>query len=226
MLKIMIVEDDNNINELIEYALSSNGFEVFKYTDGSNLINNITTNKPDLLILDIMLPGKDGISLLKEIRANSGISDLYIIMLTAKSTEIDKIKGFDLGADDYIIKPFSIMELVARVKSIIRRSNTIVKKSNIIEFKQLCIYPQNRRVTIQDEEINLTFKEFELLLYLVENEDIVLSREQILCKVWNYEFQGESRTLDIHVTSLRKKLLSYGDIIKTIRNIGYVIRFK
>lgn len=226
MLKIMIVEDDNNINELIEYALSSNGFEVFKYTDGSNLINNITTNKPDLLILDIMLPGKDGISLLKEIRANSGISDLYIIMLTAKSTEIDKIKGFDLGADDYITKPFSIMELVARVKSIIRRSNTIVKKSNIIEFKQLCIYPQNRRVTIQDEEINLTFKEFELLLYLVENEDIVLSREQILCKVWNYEFQGESRTLDIHVTSLRKKLLSYGDIIKTIRNIGYVIRFK
>lgn len=219
---IYLVEDDKNIQELIKYTLESHDFQVTAFDSGEELKNNIKNNNIDLLILDIMLPGKDGLSILKEIRKDESKKALPVILLTAKSSELDKVKGLDLGADDYITKPFSVLELVSRVKALLRRTSSI-KNSYIYEYKSLILDETKRSVTVNGENITLTFKEFELLMYLLKNKELVLKRESIISEVWGFDFEGESRTVDVHVATLRNKLGDWSKYIHTIRNIGYKI---
>lgn len=221
MNKIFIVEDDENIRELLLYALNSNGFEAMGFESAESFWNEISENIPDIVLLDIMLPKESGTDILKKIRKNEKTKNLPAIMLTAKSTEMDKVKSFSYGADDYITKPFSVLELVARIKAVLKRADK--DKSDNIVFKNITIIPEKRLVSVDDENIQLTYKEFELLLYLIKNKEIVLSRNQILENIWGYEFEGESRTVDMHIKTLRKKLLDSGKYIKTIRSVGYMI---
>lgn len=224
MALIYIVEDDKNIRELISYALKSEGHETLGLDDGNQLKKALDEKLPQLLILDIMLPGEDGLSILKKLKGNSKTEKLPVIMLTAKSEEYDKILGLDLGADDYISKPFSVLEFLSRVRALLRRcsyNENIIKDENILEKDKLIINLDSREVIIDGELIDLTYKEYELLRYLFENKNIVVTRNMIMAEVWGYEYEGESRTLDVHIRSLRQKLKSYGDIIHTVRNVGY-----
>lgn len=218
MTKIFCVEDDKSIRDLIIYALSNEGFEVKGFEDFKSMRKGLEIETPDLFLLDIMLPGEDGLFILDWLRHNS-YKDTPAIMLTAKDHEIDKVKGLDLGADDYITKPFSILELCARVRAILRRVSQ--DDSTIIEAKGIRIDKISRRVYVDDSEIELTYKEFELLAYLVQNKGIVLSRDKIMSEIWGFDFEGESRTVDVHIAFLRQKLGKKGQYIKTIRNVGY-----
>lgn len=218
MTKIFCVEDDKSIRDLIIYALSNEGFEVKGFEDFKSMKKGLEGETPDLFLLDIMLPGEDGLFILDWLRHNS-YKDLPVVMLTAKDHEIDKVKGLDLGADDYITKPFSILELCARVRAILRRVSQ--DDSTIIEAKGIRIDKISRRVYVDDKEIELTYKEFELLAYLVQNKGIVLSRDKIMSEIWGFDFEGESRTVDVHIAFLRQKLGKKGQYIKTIRNVGY-----
>lgn len=218
MTKIFCVEDDKSIRDLIIYALSNEGFEVKGFEDFKSMKKGLEGETPDLFLLDIMLPGEDGLFILDWLRHNS-YKDTPAIMLTAKDHEIDKVKGLDLGADDYITKPFSILELCARVRAILRRVSQ--DDSTIIEAKGIRIDKISRRVYVDDREIELTYKEFELLAYLVQNKGIVLSRDKIMSEIWGFDFEGESRTVDVHIAFLRQKLGKKGQYIKTIRNVGY-----
>jgi len=218
MTKIFCVEDDKSIRDLIIYALSNEGFEVKGFEDFKSMRKGLEIETPDLFLLDIMLPGEDGLFILDWLRHNS-YKDTPAIMLTAKDHEIDKVKGLDLGADDYITKPFSILELCARVRAILRRVSQ--DDSTIIEAKGIRIDKISRRVYVDDREIELTYKEFELLAYLVQNKGIVLSRDKIMSEIWGFDFEGESRTVDVHIAFLRQKLGKKGQYIKTIRNVGY-----
>ncbi len=218
MPKIVIVEDDDNIRELVGYALNSAGFAVEGFEDGQQLGAAIEAGV-DLILLDIMLPGEDGISILNKLRANKQTQSVPVIMLTAKTGEFDRVKGLDLGADDYITKPFSVMELVSRVKAVLRRSQG--SEVQIIRLGDLEIDPGRRIVTAGGEGVSLTYKEFELLLYLATNAGMVLSRDKITATVWGYDFEGESRTVDMHVKTLRQKLGACAELIKTVRNVGY-----
>ncbi len=218
MTKIFCVEDDKSIRDLIIYALSNEGFEVKGFEDFKSMRKGLEIETPDLFLLDIMLPGEDGLFILDWLRHNS-YKDTPAIMLTAKDHEIDKVKGLDLGADDYITKPFSILELCARVRAILRRVSQ--DDSTIIEAKGIRIDKISRRVYVDDKEIELTYKEFELLAYLVQNKGIVLSRDKIMSEIWGFDFEGESRTVDVHIAFLRQKLGKKGQYIKTIRNVGY-----
>ena len=218
MTKIFCVEDDKSIRDLIIYALSNEGFEVKGFEDFKSMRKGLEIETPDLFLLDIMLPGEDGLFILDWLRHNS-YKDTPAIMLTAKDHEIDKVKGLDLGADDYITKPFSILELCARVRAILRRVSQ--DDSTIIEAKRIRIDKISRRVYVDDKEIELTYKEFELLAYLVQNKGIVLSRDKIMSEIWGFDFEGESRTVDVHIAFLRQKLGKKGQYIKTIRNVGY-----
>ena len=218
MTKIFCVEDDKSIRDLIVYALSNEGFEVKGFEDFKSMKKGLEGETPDLFLLDIMLPGEDGLFILDWLRHNS-YKDTPAIMLTAKDHEIDKVKGLDLGADDYITKPFSILELCARVRAILRRVSQ--DDSTIIEAKGIRIDKISRRVYVDDREIELTYKEFELLAYLVQNKGIVLSRDKIMSEIWGFDFEGESRTVDVHIAFLRQKLGKKGQYIKTIRNVGY-----
>ncbi len=218
MTKIFCVEDDKSIRDLIIYALSNEGFEVKGFEDFKSMKKGLEIETPDLFLLDIMLPGEDGLFILDWLRHNS-YKDTPAIMLTAKDHEIDKVKGLDLGADDYITKPFSILELCARVRAILRRVSQ--DDSTIIEAKGIRIDKISRRVYVDDREIELTYKEFELLAYLVQNKGIVLSRDKIMSEIWGFDFEGESRTVDVHIAFLRQKLGKKGQYIKTIRNVGY-----
>jgi two-component system alkaline phosphatase synthesis response regulator PhoP len=219
-VKIFIVEDDDNIREMVSYAVKTAGFEAVGFSDGKEFFKALSESLPDLVLLDIMLPGDDGIKLLKKIRADKTTAKLPVIMLTAKGTELDKVTGFDSGADDYITKPFSVMEMLSRIKAVLRRTNTDEKCENII-LDELIISPEKRIITVNNEEIMLTFKEFELLFYLAKNKGIVLSRDKILTEIWGYDYDGENRTVDMHIKTLRKKLGCSGDHIITIRNVGY-----
>ena len=224
MALIYIVEDDKNIRELISYALKSEGHETLGLDDATQLKKALDEKLPQLLILDIMLPGEDGLSILKKLKENSKTEKLPVIMLTAKSEEYDKILGLDLGADDYISKPFSVLEFLSRVRALLRRcsyNENIIKDENILEKDKLIINLDSREVIIDGELIDLTYKEYELLRYLFENKNIVVTRNMIMAEVWGYEYEGESRTLDVHIRSLRQKLKSYGDSIHTVRNVGY-----
>lgn len=218
MTKIFCVEDDKSIRDLIIYALSNEGFEVEGFENFSTMKMGLEKSKPDLFLLDIMLPGEDGLYILNWLRHNS-YKDTPAIMLTAKDHEIDKVKGLDMGADDYITKPFSVLELCARVRAILRRipqENAAILEINGIRLDKIA-----RKVFIDDDETELTYKEFELLAYLIQNKGIVLSRDKIMEEIWGFDFEGESRTVDVHIAFLRQKLGSYGGLIKTIRNVGY-----
>ena len=217
---IYILEDDKNIQEIESYAIKGNGYEVRAFDDAEAFDRGMQEIKPDLLLLDIMLPGEDGLSVLKRLRADNDTKELPIILVTAKDSEIDTVKGLDLGADDYITKPFGVMELMSRIKAIMRR---IKPTSDDVVLKYKNIYlDQDRRICLVDEEsVELTFKEYELLRLFLSNLGIVLTREMIMETVWGTDFTGESRTVDMHIKTLRKKLKEAGSLIITVRNVGY-----
>lgn len=213
---IYVVEDDKAIRNLVAYALGEKGYEVKTFEDGIDIVDNIRDKPCDLLLLDLMLPGKDGVEILMEIRE---FSDLPVIILTAKTDEFDKVLGLESGADDYITKPFSILELLSRVKAVLRRSNK--KDTDHINYKNISINTKKRTVKVDGEKIDLTYKEFEMLNLFMNNLTNVITRDDFLIKIWGYDYQGETRTVDVHIASLRSKLKDAGKYIKTVRNLGY-----
>lgn len=222
---IYCVEDDEGIRELILCALKSGGYEACAFETSKELYNKMEEQSPALILLDIMLPDEDGITILKKIRSNENYNIIPIIMLTAKSSEIDKVIGLEAGADDYITKPFGIMELLSRIKARLRRIIPNNQTIDEINYKNLTLNNSTREVIFDSKLIQLTFKEFELLAYLLKNKGIVLSRDKIIEKVWGYDYEGESRTIDMHIKTLRQKLENAGCInyIDTIRGVGYKI---
>lgn len=219
---IYCVEDEKNIRELVLYALSASGFEAVGLEDGRQLEQQLALQIPDLILLDIMLPGENGLEILKKLKSNLRTKSIPVIMVTAKSSEYDKVIGLDEGADDYIAKPFGMMELVARIKAVLRRS-TKQQESGVIEYENIRMVPASHQVHVEDREVSLTLKEYELLKYLLENLGTVLTRDQLLNYVWGYDFDGETRTVDVHIRTLRQKLGEAGEMIKTIRGVGYRI---
>ena len=217
---IYIVEDETDIRELVVYTLQSTGFEARGFPDAQGFWQAMNEQLPRLIILDIMLPGEDGLEILKKLRASTSTGRLPVMLLTAKGTEHDKVRGFDLGADDYLPKPFGMMELVARVKNLLRRANPDGYKAEY-ELGGLSVDIPRHVVTADSIEVVLTIKEFDLLVYLLRNTGIVLTRDRILAEVWGYDFDGETRTVDVHVRTLRSKLGSCGDMIQTVRGLGY-----
>lgn len=222
---IYCVEDEGNIRDLIVYALKNSDFDVEGFSSGEELFRAMGEKIPSLVLLDIMLPGEDGLTILKRIRDNPSTEDIPVIMLTAKSSELDKIVGLDIGADDYIVKPFSVLELVARVKAVLRRARPKEDEGHIA-IDGVVIDKKKRTVLVEGEPVSLTYKEFELLYYLFRNKNIVLNREMIMAQVWGYDFEGESRTVDVHIASLRHKLKDKASLIETVRNIGYKVGYK
>ena len=224
MALIYIVEDDINIREIERYALKNSGFEVEEFDNGKDFFQRVSEQAPSLMLLDIMLPGEDGLEILGRVRKNPATEKTPVIMVTAKTTEIDKVRGLDMGADDYITKPFSIKELLARVSSVLRRYN-INKENveNVLTVGSLNVNLLKHEVFKGNEKIDLTLKEFELLKYLMINQGIVLSRDKLMNQVWGFEYEGESRTVDMHIKTLRHKLGDGGQQIKTVRNVGYVM---
>lgn len=221
MSLIYIIEDDDSIREIEEFALANAGHKVVGFSCANDFFKKVRDIIPDLCLVDIMLPDIDGNEVVRRIRTNQDTKNLPVIMVTAKTTELDLVKGIENGADDYIKKPFSVLELVSRTKALLRRT----KNPEIKELKLdgLTINNEKREVTIDGKVIELTYKEYELLSLFVLNKGIVLHRENIMEKVWGTDFEGESRTIDMHVKTLRQKLGDYGSRIKTIRNVGYVI---
>lgn len=219
---IYIVEDDTAIKELECYALINSEFSVEGFERGKELFDALTTKIPALILLDIMLPDEDGIHILKKIRSTMAYRDIPIIMVTAKTTEIDAVKGLDMGADDYITKPFGVMELISRVKAVLRRTQK-AEHQQILIYKNIVIDEAQHKVFVDDEEIELTYKEYEVLKLLIINKGIVLTRDKIMESIWGYDFEQGNRTVDVHIQSLRKKIKSAGVHIKTIRNVGYKV---
>lgn len=219
---IFCVEDDRDIRELVVYTLQTAGFEAIGLPNGEELFHRLKMELPELILLDIMLPGEDGVSLLKKLRSGSETAEVPVIMATAKGTEYDKVIGLDLGADDYIVKPFGMMEMVSRVKAVLRRSAKESKE--IIRVGEIRMDLGRREVSAGGTLLKLTLKEFDLLRLLMENEGRVFSRDQILNIVWGIGFVGESRTVDVHIGTLRTKLGTYGKYIETVRGVGYRLR--
>jgi len=220
--KIYIVEDDDNIRELVIYALEAANFEAVGFEESSRFFQTLKTSSPDLILLDIMLPNEDGTSILKKLKNNPKTGELPVILLTAKAAELDRVKGLDAGADDYISKPFSVLELVSRIKAVLRRS--VTKKADFsLAINQLVLYPDKRLVTSDGQKVSLTFKEFELLHLLMSHAGLVLSRDKILEAVWGIDFEGETRTVDMHIKTLRQKLGESGMYIHTVRGVGYKV---
>ena len=220
MSLIYILEDDKNIQEIESYAIKGSGYDVRAFDDAEAFDRGMQEMKPDLLLLDVMLPGEDGLSVLKRLRSDKDTKELPVILVTAKDSEIDTVRGLDLGADDYITKPFGVMELMSRIKAIMRR---VKPTSDDVVLKYKNIYlDQDRRICLVDEEnVELTFKEYELLRLFLSNLGIVLTREAIMDTVWGMDFAGESRTVDMHIKTLRKKLGEAGSLVITVRNVGY-----
>ncbi len=219
---IYTVEDDSSIREIQQYALRNSGFDVQGFSCGRELRQALETKIPSLILLDIMLPGEDGLKILLSLRQNAATAHIPIIMVTAKSTELDKVKGLDLGADDYMAKPFGIMELISRVKALLRRTENLSEPA-LLANGPIAMDTEKRSVTVSGQPCELTFKEFELLRMLLINQGIVLSRDRIMEQIWGYDYEGESRTVDMHIKTLRQKLGEGGAAIKTVRNVGYVI---
>ena len=221
---IYCVEDDRNIRELLVYTLETTGFEAKGLADGNELWSALKNADaiPEMILLDIMLPGEDGYAILEKMKNFSATRNIPVIMVTAKEAEYDKVRGLESGADDYITKPFGMMEFVARVKAVLRRSS---RQSEDRELRcgNLSVFVGRHEVFYEDKPVELTRKEFELLLYLMENKGLVMTRNQILCHVWGYDFDGETRTVDVHVRSLRQKLGDGGNMIETVRGVGYRI---
>ncbi|MBU5487786.1 response regulator transcription factor [Clostridium sp. MSJ-8] len=225
--KILIVDDEEHIRELLKFNLNNSGYDTILASNGVEALKYAKDEKPDLVLLDIMIPEMDGIEVCKNIRAEKTLVNTSIIMLTAKSEELDKILGLELGADDYITKPFSIRELLARVKAVLRRNNISVSnrdESNVEEFGELKIDFERHEVMVDDKLVNMTLKEFELLEILVRNKGKILKRETLLDKVWGYEYIGETRTVDVHIRYIRKKIEKDDKnprYIETVRGVGY-----
>ena len=221
---ICILEDDDNIREIENFALKNCGFVTEPAASAKEFWEIMEHKIPQLILLDIMLPDEDGISILTKLKKNPEWKKVPVILVTAKTSEMDKVKGLDTGADDYISKPFGVLELISRVKAVIRRSDRSKGSAGeVLKIGELVLDEQKHEVYARGQEVSLTFKEFELLSYLMKNRGLVLSRDKILNTIWNYEYEGESRTVDVHIGSLRQKLGTCGDFIKTIRGIGYKI---
>ncbi|MEG2428822.1 MAG: response regulator transcription factor [Oscillospiraceae bacterium] len=222
---IYYVEDDQGIRELVLYTLQNTGFEATGFSQSSHFFKALEEKGPTLVLLDIMLPDEDGIAILKKLKSDSKTKDIPVIMLTAKALEYDKVIGLDLGADDYISKPFGMMELVSRVKAVLRRTQNDQPKVLPTEyiFENVLLDTKKHIVKVDNEIIDLTLKEFELLLLLLKNTGMVLKRDVILQNIWSYDFDGETRTVDVHIRTLRSKLKTGGNIIKTVRGVGYRI---
>ena len=219
---IYCVEDENNIRELLIYTLETTGFSARGMADSKELRAALKEALPDLILLDIMLPGEDGYSILERLKASQETKDIPVIMVTAKEAEYDKVRGLEAGADDYITKPFGMMEFVARVKAVLRRCSKQEEDRELI-YDELKLSVGKHKVYWKNEKVELTRKEFELLQYLMENKGLVMTRNQILCHVWGYDFDGETRTVDVHVRTLRQKLGDAGNLIETVRGVGYRI---
>ncbi|MCI7067939.1 MAG: response regulator transcription factor [Butyrivibrio crossotus] len=219
---VYIVEDDNNISEIESFALKNSGYITEVFETGKIFFKHLQNKKPDIVLLDIMLPDMDGLEILKKMKNTPDYKKIPVILVTAKTTEIDKVKGLDLGADDYISKPFGIMELISRVKALLRRTLNL-EEEKVLSYESVVMDVEKRAVYVNNDAVELTYKEFELLKLLLQNSGIVLRREVIMDRVWGTEFEGESRTLDMHIKTLRQKLGDGGAIIKTIRNVGYEI---
>lgn len=220
MALIAIVEDDPNILEIETYALKSDGHEVFGFSGAGAFYTFLEERLPDLAILDVMLPGDDGISVLTYLRTHAHTEKIPVVMVTAKSSEMDAVKGLDQGADDYITKPFGVMELLSRVRAVLRRTRTEAEET-VFRYRSIQLDTARRTCYVDNEKIELTFKEFELLRFLLLNAGIVLTRDQLMDEVWGFAYAGESRTLDMHIKTLRKKLGALGGMIATVRNVGY-----
>lgn len=220
MALIYIVEDDKNISEIESFALKNAGHETKEFADGKSFSRELMDKKPDLILLDIMLPDEDGLTILKNLRERRETRKIPVIMVTAKTTEIDKVKGLDNGADDYMTKPFGVMELVSRVKALLRRVGD-QDSEKIMQIGDLVIDDEKRKVFVSGQLVELTYKEYELLHYLAQNKEIVLPRDSIMEHIWHANCEIESRTLDVHIKTLRHKLGDAGKYIKTVRNVGY-----
>lgn len=222
MALIYIVEDDGNIREIESFALKNSGYSVVEFECARDFYKKLMERVPNLIILDIMLPDDDGLNIVKKLRNNPETKRTPVILVTAKTTEIDMVKGLDVGADDYIAKPFGIMELIARVKAILRRSEVLEEKK-LISFGDIFIDGDKHMVYVNDVPCELTYKEFKLLSLLINNAGIVMTRDVIMERVWETDFEGESRTLDMHIKNLRQKIKDSKVTIKTVRNVGYLI---
>jgi len=222
MAIIYIVEDDRNIREIETIALKNSGYTVEAFELAKPFYRRLEERTPDLVLLDIMLPDEDGLDILKKLRNRGDTKKLPILMVTAKSTELDKVRGLDMGADDYLSKPFGVMELVSRVKALLRRTKDETAEK-FFRLGDIFMDGERRTVFVKDIPVELTFKEYELLKYLIANQGIVLTREQIMGHVWGTYFEGETRTVDMHIKTLRQKLMEEGVRIRTVRNVGYVI---
>lgn len=221
---IYLLEDDKNIRELTAYALTSAGYEAVGFECPSEFWNALDKAVPSLLLLDIMLPEEDGLEILKKLRSNAATSLMPVILLTAKSSEFDKVTGLDLGADDYVVKPFGIMELISRVKAVLRRAQSR-PKANDIHIGSLTISPEQRCVKAGEQTVSLTLKEYQLLLLLASQPGNVFTRDVILSNIWGYDYDGENRTVDVHIRTLRQKLGESGELVETVRGVGYRLTY-
>lgn len=217
---IYCVEDDDNIRELEVYTLQATGFDAKGFVDGASFFEALEKELPELILLDVMLPDQDGISILHRLKSRRSTEQIPVILATAKGSEYDKVKGLDSGADDYLAKPFGMMELVSRVKAVLRRVGR-QPKSALLSVGQIQLDVRARRVFVGETEVELTLKEFELLQYLMENSGVVLTRDQLLAHIWGYDFDGETRTVDVHIRTLRNKLGEASMAIETVRGMGY-----
>lgn len=216
---IYCVEDDRNIRELLVYTLQTTGHTAKGMENGRELFQSLLEELPELILLDVMLPEEDGFTILEKLKSMPRIREIPVIMVTAKGAEFDKVKGLDLGADDYITKPFGMMEFISRVKAVLRRGAP--KPKDELEHGTILMKIKRREVFENGRKVDLTFKEFEVLKYFIENKGLVLSRDQLLTRIWGYDFDGETRTVDVHIRTLRQKLGASGSLIETVRGVGY-----
>lgn len=224
MALIYVVEDDKNIQEIETFALAGSGYETIGFDNASDFFEALEKELPDLILLDIMLPDRDGISIVKKLREREDTVMIPVLMVTAKTSEIDKVKGLDSGADDYMTKPFGVMELISRVKALLRRSNAAEKaKDKVFTLGGIILDSEKHLVTVNGSACELTYKEYQLLKLLMSNAGMVTTRQVILDRVWGTDFEGESRTLDMHIKTLRQKLQGEGSLIRTVRNVGYIM---
>ncbi len=222
MSHIYVVEDDKNISEIESFALKNVGHTITECSCGKEFHKALQDRIPDLILLDIMLPDEDGLEILTKLRSTPETRRVPVIMVTAKTSEIDKVKGLDLGADDYLTKPFGVMELISRVKALLRRAGGM-EEEKFIKVGELFIDDEKHSAFVSDKHVELTYKEYELLKYLALNRGIVLTRDNLMDKIWSTDYEGESRTLDVHIKTLRQKLGTAGSYIRTVRNVGYYL---
>ena len=222
---IWCVDDDNTIRDIEVYTLTQTGFEAKGFADGISMLEALKTEKPELIVLDIMLPGKDGVEVLKKIRSNPETRKIPVIMATAKGTEMDKIQGLDTGADDYLVKPFGVMEMVSRIKAVLRRCESD-EKEEVLTVGEITLSDKEHLVTVNGKKVALTFKEFEILKLFMQSPGIVFSRDKLLSEVWGVDYLGESRTVDMHIKTLRQKLGDAGALIETVIGVGYKMEGK